>query len=161
MSYAENVGFNGVACGKVFESIGQGKTLVECCILHSLTDDVVHEIFRRYALASKSFFIEGKHIEAINELDLDGPFPIESGEDLLAVMMIAANPPKCEQCQKRARTYCKGCVTASIRSAIEATVAQLTQEPEPAGELPVTAAAAVSVERVSNDVVDEIDRVPT
>lgn len=81
---------------------------------------VIHTIAKDYELFTKSILIPREMIDKMNELSLEGNFPISSADDVLGVMRLAAEGRQCPDCQKRAHAQrCERCIRRTLIKSME------------------------------------------
>lgn len=94
----------------VFKLVKQGMKLEEVMIETSLHPRVLRAILREYELFAGSIYVFKETVDKMNELPLNGSFPITNGEGIFDVMQLAAQEKKCSRCKRRAKSQlCSGC----------------------------------------------------
>lgn len=93
----------------VFRLIREKTPLEQIVIEHGIHPGAIRAIVREYQEMTGAFLVNGDVMTEINQLPLDGNFPIEKSEDLLALLTEAASSD-CINCHKRPKAVCKQCV---------------------------------------------------
>jgi len=94
---------------RVYLMLREKKPLDQIVTELVLHPGVVQAITEEFVEMTGGIFISGPVMDRINELALDGNFPLVTDEDLLEVLTTCAEST-CSQCHKRPRSICKGCV---------------------------------------------------
>jgi hypothetical protein len=91
-------------------------SLPKIVLLVGLHPTVFDSIYREYKKLSGSVLVSEEIMAEINKLSLDGDFPVKTGEELLAVMKLAAGDPKCALCKQRPpQNICNKCAQANFQ----------------------------------------------
>jgi hypothetical protein len=94
----------------VFKMLKRKCSLEDIVIECNIHPKTLRLIIREYEELTGAFVIYGTTAAKINELSLDGTFPIKDGEGLYDVMCIASEDRKCRRCQKMIQSrICPGC----------------------------------------------------
>lgn len=104
----ESATYSGEEAAAVFVEIDSGRSLAECVKKLSLHPRVVERIAGARSQLESGVFISGETMAVINELPLDGTFPIKTSGELLDVLR-ACSSSRCKRCVKRAPVLCKSC----------------------------------------------------
>jgi hypothetical protein len=115
----KGLGFNRVTYGaedakRVFGLIRSGTPLFDIVMELGIHPDVVQSIAYDAANMSGGLFVHGPVMKIINELNLDGNFPLTSDDDLLEVLKSCVSKD-CSHCGKHAKSVCKHCVPVLAR----------------------------------------------
>jgi hypothetical protein len=95
----------------VFTRLAANEPLSQICIAVRVHPTTLLAIASDYAMLSDCLFIPEHVMRQINELPLEGEFPISNAEDLLAIMQRAARSKKCAFCKtSELGIACVGCV---------------------------------------------------
>jgi hypothetical protein len=96
---------------KVFDMLKTNTPLEDIVIKLCLHPGIVRAITEEYKEITGAVLVSGKVMSEINELPLDGNFPLTSGEEILEIMRACAQAV-CQSCGKRPGTVCMRCVSA-------------------------------------------------
>lgn len=94
---------------QVFRMIADNVPLTRVVIQLGIHPAAIRAIVRDYGALDGAIFIPGTIMAQINALPLDGNFPIERGEEMLALLKNAATSD-CLHCHKKPKAICKHCV---------------------------------------------------
>lgn len=101
---------------KVFDALDAGKTLVQCVKECMVLPEVVERIAVAYARLTGAVLLTKASMDVINELPLEGSFPLTGEAGVVEVLKTAAEET-CTDCNKRPKTMCKVCaVKAGIKA---------------------------------------------
>lgn len=126
---------------RVFGELAKGATLVQCVERLSIHPSKVKAIVFAYEELSDTVVLDSLTIRAINELPLDGTFPITKAEDALELLKECAKGSPCALCRKNARHVCKACAIPYVHRQLsrEAKAEKTEKAEKPAsGELPAS-----------------------
>lgn len=112
---------------KVFEELEQGSTAIVCVKKCGVHPDKVEAIMRSYERLTSAIILDGDTVTAINQLPLDGTFPITKADDVLSLLSSMAKGTPCAICAKRPRHHCKSCAIPFVK-------AKLAREAATAGD---------------------------
>ncbi len=104
--------------GRVFEALDNGKTLIQCVKECGVMPLAVEALAVVHARMSGFLFVGKESLDIINQLPLEGTFPLQGEQDLVDVLKKAASDV-CKSCNTRARVFCKGCAIKAARKALE------------------------------------------
>lgn len=96
-------------CYRVF---AEGRGNAACVAEFGIHPTTVQAIHASWAQIDAALYITAAALAKIQTLTLDGPLPIETEDDLIEVLTIAArgNEPKlCALCSKGERSVCRRC----------------------------------------------------
>jgi hypothetical protein len=102
------VAFSGDEAAQVFIALDRKMTLRECVTKFALHPSVVEAIARAWARLDDGLFVSGEVMRKINDLPLDGTFPITSDDALFDTMNSAAGD-SCRRCKRKPRALCIRC----------------------------------------------------
>ncbi len=108
-SYRGTYNFTAAEAKKVFVLLGEGMALDKIVVNLEMHPGVVQSIMHEYVIMTGSMMVKGPVMKQINELPLDGNFPLATAEDLLSVLMACASSD-CIHCHKRPKAVCKHCI---------------------------------------------------
>lgn len=111
--------FTAEEASTVYTLLDEGKRLVDIVKSTCLHPTVIEDIFESYKRLNGGLFITPDTLGKMNQLPLEGNFPIETEGQLLTIMMTAAEDCVCTECKKKPRTLCKGCGVSMGRRAAE------------------------------------------
>ena len=97
---------------KVFAELEKGVTVIQCVQSLAIHPSKVEAIAYAYANLSDTIILDALTVRAINELPLDGTFPITKASDVLALLSL---PDKCALCQKKSKHMCTSCAIPYVR----------------------------------------------
>lgn len=103
---------------QVFEMLKEGATPVDCVIKLKVAPEAVEALMHNYASLNSALYIPAEQLRTINAMDLDGPFPLKTADDLVEALQ-GISEPKCAECSKRKSVFCKTCVQEAIKQAKE------------------------------------------
>jgi DNA-binding transcriptional MerR regulator len=98
---------------KVFAGLEKGLTPIQCVAL-KVRPSAVEAITAAYAKMKGGVYLTGEEIATINTMELDGPFPVKTGEEIVAAFKFFAEA-KCLECKKRDRMVCVTCVKEALK----------------------------------------------
>lgn len=101
---------------EVFELLKRGETLENIVIQTKCHPAVVQQIVRDYEAMAGCLHVPKEILVQIEALDLDGPHPISSPEELLTICANAAQSLVCPNCEKRPKGLCTGCARKSMEN---------------------------------------------
>jgi len=94
----------------VITRIKQGARIDDILLEVRLHPRMMRGILKEYENLSSAVIIEKTMLDQINELPLEGVFPIKDALGLYEVLRLAADESKCKQCRKRsASQMCSHC----------------------------------------------------
>lgn len=93
----------------VFEDLRDGTPLRDIVVKHTLHPAAVMAIADSWAAFDGGMFVPGPILARINQLPLEGAFPLAGPESLLAVLQAASIERACEDCKNKPRAVCRGC----------------------------------------------------
>lgn len=94
----------------VITRIKQGARLDDILLEVKIHPRMLRGIMKEYENLSSAVIIEKAMLDQINELPLEGTFPIKNALGLYEVLRLAADESKCKQCRKRsASQMCSQC----------------------------------------------------
>jgi hypothetical protein len=94
----------------VFKLMKEGLSLADILIETGLHPRALRGVVREYELMSNTIIVMKETLDRMNELSLNGTFPLKNGEMIYDVMKIASQDQKCRSCKRRPRSErCSGC----------------------------------------------------
>lgn len=96
---------------RVFGLIRKGTSLFDIVMELEMHPDMVRTIAHDSAEMEGGLIVSGSIMRTINSLDLDGNFPLTSGEDLLDLLQ-GCSDKSCSHCGKHPKSICKQCAPA-------------------------------------------------
>jgi len=115
-SPSKSVEYAPAEASMVFEAMSRGLSAIQCVIELSLRPPVVEALAVLYSSMNLALYIPAPVVEAITRMDLDGPLPLKTPEDLLEVLRILVGR-RCLSCGERAPHLCKVCVKKLVKKA--------------------------------------------
>lgn len=109
----ERASYTSDEAAMVFEAMERGLTPVQCVIELKIKPSIAQALMAAYASLKSGIFLAADELKRINDLDLDGPFPIERSIDVLEAFQFFASQ-KCKQCGKRERAVCVTCMKGAL-----------------------------------------------
>lgn len=103
----------------VFDALDEGATVVQCVRRLSLHPGKVESIAYSWARMSDTIVLDAETVRAINELPLDGTFPVTKASDILSILVSASKPTPCSLCSKRPSHVCRTCAIPFVRRQLE------------------------------------------
>jgi len=101
-----------------------GASLLDCLEKLTIHPAKIRAILCEYEAMSGGVFLDASIVAAINELPLDGTFPVTKASDILALLSGKSGAPSCCLCKKRASQLCKACSIPYVRKQLQAEEAQ-------------------------------------
>ena len=101
----------------MFEALSQGKTLLEAVIVAKVHPNVARKICAEWESLSGAIVLTKEHMGIINELPLEGTFPIKSATELVAMLKKQSND-FCSECHERPRVHCAICTKKVANRAV-------------------------------------------
>ena len=111
VDYRKMYKYNSEDSKKVFAMLKADKPLEDIVIELCLHPGIVRAITEEYKEITGAVLVSGKVMAEINELPLDGNFPLTTGEEILDILQTCAQAV-CEACKTRPGVICKRCVSA-------------------------------------------------
>jgi hypothetical protein len=111
IDYRKMFRYNAEEASKVFQMLKEQKPLEEIVIDLCLHPGTVRAITEEFRDITGAVVVLGRVMEQINDLPLDGNFPLVTGEEILEILTACA-ASTCEHCHKRPKAICKKCVMA-------------------------------------------------
>lgn len=107
----------------VFEAFEKGHNDIHCVVDLKVPPAAVKALKADYADLKGCLFVTSEVLKQINDMELDGPFPLVDQDDLLIFVQQKA-AEKCGECHKRHPTFCKACVQTALKKVSEKAQAQ-------------------------------------
>ena len=104
---------------RVYALLKDGKALVDIVMEAAVHPDAVLVIADSYARLTGAMLVPANVMAQVNELPLDGEFPLTTADALLDCMRNAVEEAKCRECKKKPRTHCVGCGAQVARRRVE------------------------------------------
>lgn len=99
-----------------FPMLHAGKPLVEIVLETGLHPAIVTSIHDDYCNMIEALIVPKAVLDVINQLPLDGTFPIRDAAHILEVLETAASDLACDHCKKRRRVLCTACARGFARA---------------------------------------------
>jgi len=99
---------------QVFAKLREGATPIDCVIDLKVAPEAVEALMHNFAALNSALYIPAEQLRIINAMDLDGPFPLKTADDLIEVLR-GVSAPKCVECEKRPSHFCKHCVKEAMK----------------------------------------------
>lgn len=112
--------YSGEEAARVFAALDRGAPLKECVTEFTLHPRIVEAIAEAWARLGGALFVSGRVMREVNELPLNGTFPVTSDTALLEILREAA-ADVCARCKRRARVLCRKCALHVRESAADTT----------------------------------------
>jgi hypothetical protein len=116
----EGAPYSGEEAALVFAALDRGAPLKGCVKEFTLHPRVVEAIAEAWARLDGALFVSGRVMREVNELPLNGTFPVTSDAALLEILQEAAGD-LCTRCKRKARALCRRCALHVRESAADTT----------------------------------------
>ncbi len=93
---------------RVFPMLRDKVPLADIVIATKLHPGVVQAILEEYVIMTGSMLISGPVMAEINNLPMDGNFPLANDEELLELLK-SCGMSLCTMCKRKPQSICKGC----------------------------------------------------
>jgi hypothetical protein len=115
----KDVPFTVEESNSVFEELDKGTSALECSKRCKVHPDKVESIVRSYERLTNTIILRPEAVKTINEMPLDGTFPVIDEDGVIALLRSVAKVPACIACKKKPRELCKGCAVPFVKRMLE------------------------------------------
>lgn len=117
-SMSKEVPYSSMESEIVFKGLREGVSLLDICLENPcIHPAIIRAITKDYELMTGSILLRKITIDKMNQLPLEGSFPLTTESDVFEVMKIAASDTKdkCPECKKRPHaSSCLPCIKHSL-----------------------------------------------
>jgi len=103
----------------VCAELRNGASMLDCLEKLTVHPAKIRAIVHEYEKMSGAILLDVDTVNSINELPLDGTFPVTKASDILALLTVSASGAPCAVCTKRPRHLCKTCAIPFVRKQLQ------------------------------------------
>lgn len=104
---------------QVFQELKAGASAVDCVLKLSVHPSKVEAIIQAYGRLTNTLVFNSEEMDMINELPLDGTFPITKASAILGLLKNGVKEKPCGICFRRPKHLCKACAIPFVQKKLE------------------------------------------